>query len=248
VEGPERLAPACEHGWFARARRSRSKNWDEHLENVEQMARSAGFRALRDRILTLASLQPSDRLLDIGSGTGLLALAAAPHVASVGALDASPAMCRYLQERLECLATGTVQVILGTATDVPLGDGSVDVVLSNYCFHHLDDVEKHRALREIRRVLIPGGRLVFGDMMFRLSVLSRRDRNVIALLLVRMLRLGPAGLLRLLKNATRVATGRWEHPAGVEWWSNALRRAGFVDVAVSALEHEGGIATARKPA
>jgi hypothetical protein len=69
-----------------------------------------------------------------------------------------------------------------------------------------------------------------------------------ALLATRMLRLGPAGLLRLLKNAIRLLAGRGEHPADVEWWRTTLQRAGFVDVAVQALEHEGGIARARAPA
>jgi hypothetical protein len=54
-------------------------------------------------------------------------------------------------------------------------------------------------------------------------------------------------LLRLLKNAVRLTTGRGEHPAGVEWWQEALLLAGFVEVTVRALSNEGGIALARKP-
>jgi hypothetical protein len=44
-----------------------------------------------------------------------------------------------------------------------------------------------------------------------------------------------------------MVAGRGEHPARVEWWQEALLDAGFVDVTVRALEHEGGIALARKP-
>jgi ubiquinone/menaquinone biosynthesis C-methylase UbiE len=241
-------AIAPEHRRGARPRWLRSKNWDEHVDDLEEMADTPGFHALRDRILALARLSASDRLLDIGAGTGLLALAAAPQVAHVSALDISPAMCRHLELKFNRLGIRNAEIFINTATDLPLADGSVDVVLSNYCFHHLSDSGKARALAEVRRVLRPGGRFVFGDMMFRISVVNQRDRAVIALLVKRMLRHGPAGVLRLLKNATRIVIGRWEHPSSVEWWHNALLRAGFTEVAVQALDHEGGIAFARRPA
>ena len=76
---------------------------------------------------------------------------------------------------------------------------------------------------------------------------SPRDREVISLLVRRILRRGPAGVVRLLRNGARIAAGRWEHPADVEWWSSALRAGGFASVDVRALEHEGGIAIALKP-
>ncbi|MGA2163511.1 MAG: class I SAM-dependent methyltransferase [Solirubrobacteraceae bacterium] len=224
----------------------RSKNWDEHVENLEQMASTAGFHALRDTILDLASLRPDERVLDIGAGTGLLTLAAAPQVAHVTALDISSAMCHHLQSKLVQLGIGNVEVLVENATELPFGDASLDVVISNYCLHHLADTDKRGALAEIERVLRPGGRLVFADMMFQLSVIDRRDRAVIGKLVKRMLNRGPAGLLRIARNATRIATGRWEHPTRVQWWQEALLLAGFVDVAVRALDHEGGIASARK--
>lgn len=224
-----------------------AKDWDQHVDDLEQMADSPGFRELRDRIIELAALSAGEHVLDVGAGTGLLALAAAPQVAHVSALDDSPAMCAHLQRKLSRLGITNAEVLMNTATDLPLDDGAVDVVLSNYCLHHLSDAEKGRALAEIRRVLRPGGRLVFGDMMFSLGVASRRDRAVLSLLVRRMIRRGPAGVSRLLKNATRIATGRWEHPASVGWWRDSLLDAGFVQVAVRALDHEGGIACARRP-
>jgi hypothetical protein len=62
-----------------------------------------------------------------------------------------------------------------------------------------------------------------------------------------MLRKGPAGVLRLAKNGLRLACGRWERPARADWWRRALSEAGFVDVDVTLLTHEGGIAQARRP-
>jgi ubiquinone/menaquinone biosynthesis C-methylase UbiE len=211
------------------------------------MAASPGFRALRDLILERAQLSASDRLLDVGAGTGLLAESAAPRVANVVAIDSSPAMCGRLERKLSRLRVANALVLRTDATDLQLEDNTIDVVVSNYCFHHLRDEDKLRALAEIIRVLRPGGRLVFGDMMFQLLFAERRDLSVMSRMVVRMVRRGPSGWLRLLRNALRILTGRWEHPAGVEWWHDALVETGFIEVRVLPLPHEGGIGLARKP-
>ena len=219
-----------------------------HVTDLERMVEGAGFRDLRERVLGLARLRSTDRVLDVGAGTGLLALAAAPRAASVHALDLSPAMCSHLAGKLHQSGISNARVLLGNATDIPLADGAVDVVISNYCFHHLRDGEKGRALAQVMRVLRPGGRLVFADMMFRIAGASRRDLALSARFAREMIRHGPAGVVRLLKNVIRVLLGRGDQPAGVDWWRETLLRAGFVDVSVTSLAHEGGIACARKPA
>jgi len=224
-----------------------AKDWDMHVTDLERMAESVGFRDLRERVLGLARLRSTDRVLDVGAGTGLLALAAAPRAASVHALDLSPAMCSHLAGKFHQSGISNARVLLGNATDIPLADGAVDVVISNYCFHHLRDGEKSRALAQVMRVLRPGGRLVFADMMFRIAGASRRDLALSARFAREMIRHGPAGVVRLLKNVIRVLLGRGDQPAGVDWWRETLLRAGFVDVSVTSLAHEGGIACARKP-
>lgn len=215
---------------------------------MEEIAASPGFLALREQVLGHAELAHSDTVLDIGAGTGLLTLGAAPHVAWVHAVDVSPAMCTHLARRLEQTGVRNAEALLSSATSLPLADGSVDVVISNYCFHHLLEADKLKALDETMRVLRPGGRFVFADMMFRIGIARRRDRAVLIRFARRMLGHGPAGVMRLLKNVTRVLAGEGEHPASVEWWREALSGAGFVDVSVQALDHEGGLARTRKPA
>ncbi len=224
-----------------------TKNWDEHVSDLVEMASSPGFQALRDEIIALAAPAPTDEVLDIGAGTGLLTLALAPDVQRVWALDVSVAMCQHLEERATDLGFANVGTLHSSAVQVPLATNSVDLAVSNYCFHHLRDSEKDRALAELHRVLRPGGRLVFADMMFSVSMVDRRNRAVVASLVGRLLRRGPAGVLRIVKNAFRYLTGRWEHPAQVAWWREALARAGFDSVQVRSLEHEGGIASARCP-
>lgn len=222
------------------------KNWNHHVAQAEEIARCDGFRDLRDRILELAEPVPGETVIDIGAGTGLLTLALAEHDVQVWALDIAPAMCDYLRTKAASAGATNVQVCTGSAVSLPFVEQFADLIVSNYCLHHLDAAGKDRALSEILRVLRPGGRLVFGDMMFTLALAGRRDRAVVAQKVRAMIRKGPAGMLRLTRNIARLATGRWEHPAAADWWRDALHRAGFERVHVDVLEHEGGVATARK--
>ena len=253
IASSERSAAAALQGGAARGTSVRRlsrlrwrpfKSWDDRVADIEQLAETPGFLSLRQEIIERARLEPDDRVLDIGAGTGLLTLAAAPNVRHISALDISPVMCRHLAAKLAGPAGTNVDVLVGDATELPLADRSVDVVLSNYCFHHLSDVDKRRALHEVRRVLRPGGRLVIGDMMFHVGLRDARDRALIAHFLLAMLRRGPAGIVRLLKNALQWASGRGEHPATVGWWQHALEGAGFSAVSVWPLDYEGGIAVA----
>lgn len=225
----------------------RPKGWDDHVDDMEQLANTPGFQALREQLIAHAQLRATDRVLDIGAGTGLLTLAAAPKVSRVWALDASQAMCRTLTAKLTRSGITNVDVAAGSVTTLPFEDASFDVVLSNYCFHHLTDAEKRVALAEVGRALRPDGRLVFGDMMFAVGLWHQRDRAVILRFVGMMLGRGPAGVLRLIKNALRLASGRGEHPVDAGWWCAALADAGFTGITVRALDHEGGIAVAQGP-
>jgi ubiquinone/menaquinone biosynthesis C-methylase UbiE len=212
------------------------------------IARSAGFRELRDRIVELAEPQAGHVVVDVGSGTGLLALAFAQRTARVWAIDSSPAMNEYLHVKATSADLDNVETVLASAVSLPLVDEIADLVVSNYCLHELRCVDKHRALAEARRVLKPGGRLVIGDMMFSFNPMQTRDRHVVSVKLRALARRGLPGVARVLKNVLRQATGTGEHPANAAWWREALERSGFQRVEIETLTHEGGIATAEAPA
>lgn len=223
-----------------------TKNWDDHVVHAEQIARGEGFQRLRDRILELAQPAAGETVVDVGAGTGLLSLALAERVERVWAIDISQPMGEYLRAKATSAGLDNVEIVTASAVSLPLVDESADLLVSNYCFHHLDDRGKVTALSEIRRVLRPGGRVVIGDMMFRVSLTDARDRQVVGAKVRSMLQKGPAGAVRLAKNGVRFASGRWERPARADWWTDALGGAGFDEVTVELLHHEGGVAAARR--
>lgn len=223
------------------------KNWDRYVINAEEVARSSGFRAMRDRIVSEVGDFNEMEIVDVGSGTGLLTLALADNSRRVWAVDISERMADYLRAKSASAGFANVETVVASAVSLPLVDDSVDIVVSNYCFHHLSDADKRRAVAEAFRVLHPGGRFIFCDMMFTVSVTDARDRKLLTSKIRSISSRGLPGIARIAKNAALYASGRWEKPARRDWWEQALLEAGFTDVRVEALEHEGGFASVVRP-
>ena len=223
-------------------------DWNDRVEHWEAVAASPAFTRFAAEVLTLAAPRPSDRVVDLGAGTGLLTLALAPYVEHVLAIDSSEEMLIRLQANRLQRECDNVSTQVADLRALPLGDESVSLAVSNYAFHHLDDSGKELALAEARRVLVPGGRLVICDMMFKLSIASR-DRTIIRAKVWSIAKRGPSGLARLTRNAGRLATNRWERPSRAETWEAMLGRRRFSEVSVRLFdENEAGIAYAERPA
>lgn len=220
--------------------------WDERVEVWEEVAASEAFLAIRDRIVELAEPRADDRVIDLGAGTGLLSLALAPRVRELVAVDISERMLERLDDAAVADGIHNVELVAGDLRRLPLEDESATLVVSNYAFHHLDDSGKELALAEARRILRPGGRLVVCDMMFSLS-LEPRDRRLVIDKIVALAKRGPAGVVRILRNAVRVLAGRWEQPATPQTWERMLEARGFEDVRIELLEQEAAVAVARRP-
>jgi SAM-dependent methyltransferase len=113
-----------------------------------------------------AFLQPGEVVLDIGSGGGIDTILAARHVGPSGkaiGLDVVEAMIERARANVsEAGVDGWTEFLLGEMEQIPLPDGSVDVVISNGVLNL--SARKSRALAEIFRVLKAGGRISMADL------------------------------------------------------------------------------------
>jgi ubiquinone/menaquinone biosynthesis C-methylase UbiE len=138
--------------------------------------------AFRERLIGLAGLEPGNSVLDIGCGTGTLAIAATRHVGPTGAvvgIDASPQMiARATRKAAKAGAPAVFQ--LAAAEQLPFPDARFDVVLSTLMLHHLPRKTREECATEIRRVLRPGGQVLvvdFGRAQTRGGLLAHFHRH-----------------------------------------------------------------------
>jgi ubiquinone/menaquinone biosynthesis C-methylase UbiE len=170
------------------------------------------WRALQQRIIALAQFQPGEAVLDVGCGTGTLAIAARQRVDTtpkggtagrVCGIDPGPkqvARARHKARR----AGLSIDFQVGAIEQIPFPDQSFDVVLNTLAMHVLPDDLKRRGLAEIARVLKPGGRVLIVD--------TRR----------------PEEQAQQDKSARPVHTGPWN--SGIQDQPKLLQEAGFSQI------------------
>jgi demethylmenaquinone methyltransferase/2-methoxy-6-polyprenyl-1,4-benzoquinol methylase len=120
-------------------------------------------RRWKQRLIRLARLQRSDRLLDLACGTGDIVFGAAPHVERAVGLDLTHRMLQLAKRRAAdgYPAKAGVYLVTGDMLSLPFPDGSFTVVTIGYGLRNVPDLQ--RSLREIRRVAAPGGRVLSLD-------------------------------------------------------------------------------------
>jgi ubiquinone/menaquinone biosynthesis C-methylase UbiE len=133
--------------------------------------RCAGFIARH-------SPNAGESVLDVGCGTGSLAIAAKRHVSSTGTvhgIDASPAMIKHAIKKAQRRGIN-VEFKQALTQALPFPDAQFDLVLSTVMLHHLPRLARQQCAGEIRRVLKPSGRVLVVDF----AAPSHQRRGVIA--------------------------------------------------------------------
>ena len=136
--------PAAGHDWL--------------LPLYDPFVKLVGGGAARKTLLDQATIEPSFRVLDIGCGTGTLAILIKklhPAVDVVG-LDPDPKALARAKRKFERSAI-PIRFDQGFADELPYQEASFDRVFSTFMFHHLPADRRKKALSEVRRVLAPGG-------------------------------------------------------------------------------------------
>jgi len=122
-------------------------------------------RTFREAMLRLAHLKMGESVLDVGCGTGTLAIAAKRRVGTTGAVygvDASSEMIARAEKKAR-KAGVEVAFKTGFAQSLPFTDAQFDVVLTTVMLHHLPRKARQELAAEMRRVLKPGGRVLAID-------------------------------------------------------------------------------------
>jgi ubiquinone/menaquinone biosynthesis C-methylase UbiE len=145
VEPGRTYLPAAGHDWS--------------LPLYDPLVRLLGGDTARAVLLDQAAVRPGHRVLDIGCGTGSLAVLIKrqhPDVDVVG-LDPDPKALARARRKAQRAAV-SVQLDHGFSDELPYAEGIFERVFSSFMLHHLQAAEKETTLREVRRVLKPGGR------------------------------------------------------------------------------------------
>lgn len=143
---------------------------------IETVYKTPDVAAQRQAVLDTLQPQPGERVLDIGSGPGMLVAGIARKVGRTGCVagvDISDAMNELAAARTADMPW--VSIREGNATELPFFEGEFDAAVSTQVYEYVEDIEK--ALSELFRVLKPGGRAVILDTDWDTLIWNTSDRQ-----------------------------------------------------------------------
>ena len=155
------MAPRLRHGASVAGTTAQAatSHFDREAATYESSPRYRRLAEPRTRAVDLLELTATDKLLDVGCGTGSTLRRVAPQLAHAAGVDISPKMIELA--RAEAREQPKLEFAVADSAQLPFPDGSFSAVLCTFSFHHYP--RPAASAREIARVLEEGGRLVLAD-------------------------------------------------------------------------------------
>lgn len=141
--------------------------WASFYDTFGNILTLGQMRRLRTLTVDHALLQPGEKVLDVGCGTGGVTIPAKMRVGKTGeaaGIDPAPEMIAVARKKASQVGL-EIDFRIGVIESLPFPDATFDAVTSSLMMHHLPEHLQVKGLTEVRRVLKPGGRLLIADMM-----------------------------------------------------------------------------------
>lgn len=131
---------------------------DVFLPLYDPIVRLMGFDSVRRELVLRANIEAGQRILDIGCGTGTLVVKLKRQYTAAQVVGLDPDAKALQRAHIKAASAGvSVELEQGFADELPYQSESFDRVFSSFMFHHLNTQERENMLREVLRVLKPGG-------------------------------------------------------------------------------------------
>ncbi len=150
-------------GRLKQAQKEQVRNVFTHQADSYAANKPAMDRVSYEWMLKLSWVQPSDRVLDVATGPGFIALLFAEHAQYVTGMDLTRALLEKAKGFQRERGLANVNFLEGDVEFLPFAEGTFNLVTCHKAFHHFPRPEQ--VLRELHRVLKKGGRLVLGDTL-----------------------------------------------------------------------------------
>ncbi|HEX2996542.1 MAG TPA: class I SAM-dependent methyltransferase [Anaerolineales bacterium] len=142
------------------------QGWGKIYDGIVSLLFSGQEKKIRQNVLDLAEIRPGESILEVGCGTGTITLGAKARAGTnsqVVGIDVAPDMLVTARQKAE-KAGLDVAFQPGRIEEIPFPDAQFDLVLGSLMLHHIHgDIAKQQGMKEIYRVLKPGGRLFMVD-------------------------------------------------------------------------------------
>src|SRR5262245_15876327 len=207
--------------------------------STEQVRGPMGLAKVTAAVVAAARVQPGDRVIELGCGSGIVSLELAKRGAQVLAVDANPVRVSPLLQIAQTRSLPGLEILARPLDRLSLPVRSADLIVTSYALHRLRDADKQRLIAAAYHWLRPGGTLIVADMMFGRGTTSQ-DRAIIKSKIRSLARKGAGGWWRIAKNSYRYLVRVKEHPVSISAWTAIFAKAGFTGITASRIVNEAG--------